>query len=102
VRIFKRKPLGTLSIGAASAVGALTILALLWLLVGVQPKAKAALGEIYGAETKAKAEKAFDLFVKTYQAKYPEATEWVISRASPTTAFYELGIRGWLAAPWAP
>jgi hypothetical protein len=26
----------------------------------------------------------------------------VISRASPTMAFYELGIRGRLAAPWAP
>src|SRR4051794_19129068 len=42
---------------------------------GGQPKAKAALHEIYGAATKAGAEKAFDLFVKTYQAKYPKATE---------------------------
>ncbi len=32
---------------------------------GVQPKAKAALHEIYEAETKAAAEKAFDLFVAT-------------------------------------
>ena len=37
---------------------------------GVQPKAKAALHEIYGAETKAEAEKAFGLFVKTYQAMW--------------------------------
>jgi transposase-like protein len=42
---------------------------------GAQPKAKAALREIYGAETKAEAEEAFDLFVKTYRAKYPNATE---------------------------
>jgi len=42
---------------------------------GGQPRAKAALHEIYGAATKAEAEKAFDLFVKTYRAKYPKATE---------------------------
>ena len=38
-----------------------------------QPKAKAALHEIWQAETKELAEKAFDLFVKTYQDKYPKA-----------------------------
>lgn len=42
---------------------------------GVQAKAKAALHEIYRAETKADAEKALDLFVKTYRTKYPKATE---------------------------
>ncbi len=42
---------------------------------GGPPQARAALHEIYGAATKAEAEKAFDLFVKTYQAKYPKATE---------------------------
>jgi transposase-like protein len=42
---------------------------------GVQPKVKAALHEISGAETRAGAEKAFESFVKTYQAKYPKATE---------------------------
>ena len=39
---------------------------------GVQPKAKEMLHDIYLAETKAEAEKAFDLFVRTYEAKYPE------------------------------
>ena len=38
---------------------------------GTQPKAKAALHEIYEAETKADAEKGFDLFVKTYEAEIP-------------------------------
>ena len=37
---------------------------------GVQPKAKRMLHEISLAETRAKAEKAFDLFLRTYQAKY--------------------------------
>jgi putative transposase len=42
---------------------------------GAQAKAKRMLHEIYRAEGKAGAEKAFDLFVATYQAKYPKATE---------------------------
>ena len=38
-----------------------------------QPKAKATLHDIWQAETKADAEKAFDLFIKTYEPKYPKA-----------------------------
>lgn len=38
-----------------------------------QPKAKAALHGIWQAETKADAEKALDLFIKTYKPKYPKA-----------------------------
>ena len=37
-----------------------------------QPKAKNALHSIWQAETKNEAEKAFDLFVATYDAKIPE------------------------------
>ena len=39
-----------------------------------QPKAKAALHDIRQAETKADAEKAFDLFIEIYETKYPKAT----------------------------
>tara|TARA_R110002126_G_scaffold8008_2_gene38518 strand:- start:1468 stop:1647 length:180 start_codon:yes stop_codon:yes gene_type:complete len=39
-----------------------------------QPKAKAAIHNIWQAETKDGAEKAFDLFVKTYEPKYPKVT----------------------------
>lgn len=39
-----------------------------------QPKAKQTLHDIWQAETKTDAEKAFDLFIKTYEAKYPKAT----------------------------
>jgi len=38
-----------------------------------QPKAKQALHNIWQAETQADAEKAFDLFIKTYEPKYPKA-----------------------------
>ena len=38
-----------------------------------QPKAWAALHDIWQAETKSDAQKAFDLFIKIYEAKYPKA-----------------------------
>ncbi|MCU7902391.1 MAG: transposase, partial [Candidatus Thiodiazotropha sp. (ex Lucinoma aequizonata)] len=38
-----------------------------------QPKAKQALHSIWQAERQADAEKAFDLFIKTYEPKYPKA-----------------------------
>src|SRR5512147_2872296 len=63
---------------------------------GVQPKAKAALHEIYGAETKAKAEEAFDLFVKTYQAKYPKATECLAKDREALLAFYDFPAEHWV------
>ena len=40
----------------------------------VHPKAKQALQEIWRAETKGLAEKAFDVFLETYELKYPKAT----------------------------
>ncbi|NOG54993.1 MAG: IS256 family transposase [Planctomycetes bacterium] len=40
----------------------------------VQPQAKRMLHEIYMAATKREAEQAFDLFLSTYEAKYPKAT----------------------------
>ena len=40
----------------------------------MQPKAKQALHDIWQADTRGNAEKAFELFVKTYEAKYPKAT----------------------------
>ena len=37
-----------------------------------QPKAKAAIHDIWQAETKDDADKAFDLFIKTYERKVPQ------------------------------
>ena len=56
---------------------------------GAQPKVKAALHEISGAETKAGAEKAFELFVRTYQAKYPKATECLEKDKGALLAFFD-------------
>src|SRR5258708_21573369 len=47
------------------------------------------LHEIYLAETKAEAEKAFDLFVRTYEAKYPKATECLSKDRDVLLAFYD-------------
>ena len=39
----------------------------------IQPKAKQALHEIWQAATREDAQKAFDLFITTYEPKYPRA-----------------------------
>ena len=62
---------------------------------GVQPKAKAALHEIYEAETKAEAEKAFDLFEKTYEAKYPKAVECLVKDRGLLLTFYDFPAEHW-------
>ena len=41
----------------------------------VQPEAKAALHEIWMAETHEETDPEFDLFVETYETKYPKATK---------------------------
>jgi len=63
---------------------------------GGQPKAKAALREIYGAATKVEAEKGFGLFVKTYQAKYPKATECLEKGRDVLLAFYDFPAEHWI------
>ena len=61
-----------------------------------QPKAKGKLHEIYLAETKADAENAFDLFVKTYQAKYPKATECLSKDRDVLLRFYDFPAEHWI------
>lgn len=63
---------------------------------GVQPKAKAARHAIYMAETKAEAEKAFDLFVATYEAKYPKAVECLAKDRGVLLTFYDFPAEHWL------
>ena len=63
---------------------------------GGQPKAKAALHEIYGSATKVEAEKAFDHFVKTYRAKYPKATECLEKDKDVLLAFYDFPAEHWI------
>lgn len=63
---------------------------------GSQAKAKGMLHEIYLAETKAEAEKAFDLFVKTYEAKYPKATECLAKDREALLTFYDFPGEHWV------
>ena len=60
-----------------------------------QPKAKAAIHDIWQAETKADAEKAFDLFIKTYEPKYPKATLCLQKDREELMAFFDFPAQHW-------
>ena len=61
----------------------------------VQPKAKAMLHAIYLAPSRAQAEKALELFVKTYEAKYPKATECLAKDRTELLTFYDFPAEHW-------
>jgi transposase-like protein len=63
---------------------------------GVQPKAKEMLHAIYLAPGRAEAEKAFDLFVRTYEAKYPKATECLAKDRTALLVFYDFPAEHWV------
>lgn len=48
------------------------------------------------AETKENAEKAFDLFIQTYQAKYPKATACLEKDREQLLAFYDFPAEHWV------
>ncbi len=60
-----------------------------------QAKAKQALHGIWQAETKADAEEAFDLFIETYEAKYPKATLCLQKDREELMAFYDFPAMHW-------
>ncbi len=60
-----------------------------------QSTAKSALWEIYRAETKTDANQAFNRFIKTYQAKYPEASECLDKDREVLLAFYNFPAEHW-------
>ena len=60
-----------------------------------QPKAKEAIHEIWQAETKINAEKAFELFIETYQDKYPKATLSLQKDREELLAFYDFPAKHW-------
>ena len=55
----------------------------------VQAKAKEALHEIWMAEHRTDAQRAFDQFIHTYQDKYPKATECLEKGREELLAFYD-------------
>jgi transposase-like protein len=61
-----------------------------------QPQAKAALHEIYLAATKNDAETAFNRFIKTYDAKYPKATDCLAKDRAVLLAFYDFPAEHWV------
>lgn len=61
----------------------------------VQPKVKTALHEIWQAETKENAEKAFDLFEKMFEAKYPKAVQCLQKDREELMAFYDFPAQHW-------
>jgi putative transposase len=63
---------------------------------GQQPQAKKMLCDIYMSATKAEAEKAFDLFLRSWEAKYPKATECLVKDREEMLAFYDFPAEHWI------
>ena len=61
----------------------------------VQPKAKSDLHEIWQAETKPRANQAFERFLEKYQAKYPAACECLAKDRESLLAFYDFPAEHW-------
>ena len=63
---------------------------------GVQGKAKSMLHDIWMAETEAEAEKAFDLFVETFSAKYEAAVTCLERDRVALLTFYDFPAEHWI------
>jgi transposase-like protein len=61
----------------------------------LQPSAKKMLHEIWMADTRKDAEKVFDAFIATYQAKHPKATECLAKDREALLAFYDFPAEHW-------
>jgi len=61
-----------------------------------QPKAKTMLHEIWRADTRDAAHRAFDLFLKTFQAKHPRACECLAKDRDVLLTFYDYPAEHWL------
>ena len=60
-----------------------------------QPAAKEMIHQIWMADTRDNATKAFDAFLETYQAKYPKATECLAKDRDELLAFYDFPSEHW-------
>jgi transposase-like protein len=63
---------------------------------GQQAKAKAALHEIWMAESRAAAEQAFDHFLTTYEVKYAKAAECLAKDRDTLLTFYDFPAEHWI------
>jgi putative transposase len=62
----------------------------------LQPKAKGMLHEVWMAETKNQADKAFDRFIEMFEAKYPKATDCLKKDQEVLLAFYDFPAEHWV------
>jgi putative transposase len=72
-----------------------TVNVLNYLPKSLQPKAKKALQDIWMAESRVGAESALALFLETFQAKYPKATECLDKDRDAMLAFYDFPAEHW-------
>ena len=61
----------------------------------IQPHAKDALNQIWMAATKEDANRSFDLFIETYVAKYPKATDCLAKDREAMLAFFDFPAEHW-------
>ena len=62
---------------------------------GEQARAKDGLHQVWMAATRTEADKAFDLFVAKYEAKYPKATACLLKDRDELLAFYDFPAEHW-------
>lgn len=62
----------------------------------IQPRAKDNLHQIWMAEMKEQAEKAFEHFIQSYEAKYPKATECLAKDREALLTFYDFPAEHWI------
>jgi transposase-like protein len=62
----------------------------------LQPEAKEKIHNIWMAATRADADRAFDLFVGTYEAKYPKATGCLSKDRDVLLTFYDFPAEHWI------
>ncbi|CAM5212920.1 IS256 family transposase [Oligella ureolytica] len=63
----------------------------------VQPKVKEALHDIWMAETRENAHKAFDTALARFSAKYPKAMECLVKDRESMLAFYDFPAEHWVS-----
>jgi putative transposase len=62
----------------------------------LQPKAKSMLHDIWMAETRKQADTAFDLFITTFEAKYPKAVASLAKDREVLLTFYDFPAEHWI------
>ncbi len=62
----------------------------------LQPKAKSDLHQIWMTDTRENARRAFNLFVQTYQPKYPKSAECLNKDKEALLTFYDFPAEHWI------